>query len=165
MTSPTGGNAARPPVFGMPACLSMARHFWSSFTSDLSSFHRLLGSLEVSWSLLGGSWRPLGASWGALGGVCGPLGPSWRRSKTTPKQHVKKEGFQERNRCERPNLKGGSWGAKIDPNRHPKRVEIQDDFQEGKHALQEPLGAILGRSWGILEAILESKIALRYWIS
>ena len=35
-------------------------------------------------------------------------------------------------------------------------------FKSEQVALQEPLGAVLGRSWGILEAILGSKYALPY---
>ena len=35
-------------------------------------------------------------------------------------------------------------------------------FKREKVGLQEPLGAVLGRSWAILEAILGSKFALPY---
>ena len=36
-------------------------------------------------------------------------------------------------------------------------------FKSEKVGLQEPLGTVLGRSWGILEAVLGSPSALRYW--
>ena len=159
---PYGGQRRPPASFWHARLPLLAKHFWSSFRSDLSSFHRLLGSLAVSWSLLGGSWRPLGASLGALGGVLGPLGPSWRRSKTTPKQHVKKEGFQEQKKCDGVDLGGGLGEPKSTQIDTQNESKFKTIFKSEKVALQEPLGALLSRSWSFLEGILGSKFALRY---
>ena len=83
---------------------------------------------------VGAIWADLGAVLGALGAILGDL-----------------EAIL--------GLSGGvlgALGAILDA--------IDDDkmFKSEKVALQEPLGAVLGRSWGILEAILGSKYALPY---
>ena len=62
-------------------------------------------------------------------------------------------------------LWGLIWDAKIDQNRPQDESKFKIIFKSEKVALQEPLGAVLSRSWSILEAILGSKIALRYWNS
>ena len=51
---------------------------------------------------------------------------------------------------------------KIDQNRTQNESKFKMIFKSEKVALQERLGAVLGRSWGILEAILGSKYALSY---
>ena len=53
-------------------------------------------------------------------------------------------------------------GAKIDQNRTQNESKFKTIFKSEKVALQEPLGAVLGRSWGILGVILGSNMALRY---
>ena len=57
---------------------------------------------------------------------------------------------------------GPYWSAKIDQTRIPNQSKLKTVFKSEQVARQEPLGAILGRSWGISEAILGSKFALRY---
>ena len=58
------------------------------------------------------------------------------------------------------------WGhfgrPKIDQKRPQNESKFKTIFKSEKVALQEPLGAVLGRSWGILEAILGSQKSLRY---
>ena len=61
-----------------------------------------------------------------------------------------------------PKFFGRDLGAKIDQNRSQNESKFKTIFNSEKVGLQEPLGAVLGRSWGILEAILGSKYALRY---
>ena len=57
---------------------------------------------------------------------------------------------------------GGPREPKIDQNRTQNESKFKTIFKSEKVGLQEPLGAVLGRSWDILEAILGSKFALRY---
>ena len=118
--------------------------------------------LAASWNLFGRSWGALGASWGGLGASWAPLGPSWRRSKRDQDNMLKKGQLQERKWCGSPNLKGPKKEPQIDPNRTQNESKIKTIFKSEKVALQEPLGAVLGRSWGIWEAILGSKFALPY---
>ena len=77
--------------------------------------------------------------------------------------------FQHRTMCSGgglpPSFWGGIWEPKIDQNRTQDESKFKTIFKSEKVALQEPLGAVLGRSWGILGAILGSQIALRYWNS
>ena len=60
---------------------------------------------------------------------------------------------------------GRLWAPKIDQNRTQNESKFKTIFNSEKVGLQEPLGAVLGRSWGILEVILGSILALRYWNS
>ena len=86
-----------------------------------------------------------------------------------PKQHKKdmpkKNDFE---RAKKPDVRlahrllEAFRGAKIDQNRIQNETKFMMIFKSEKVALQEPLGAVLGRSWGIWEAILGSKFALRY---
>ena len=55
---------------------------------------------------------------------------------------------------------GGIWAPQIDQDGLQNESKFKTIFKSEKVALQEPLGAVLGRSWGILGAILESKCAL-----
>ena len=104
----------------------------------------------------------LGCSWGGLGASWAPLGPSWRRSKITQKLYAREERFQTRIRPV-PSLFWGSFlGPKIDQNRTQNESKFKTIFKSEKVGRQEPLGAVLGRSWDILEAILGSQFALRY---
>ena len=68
-------------------------------------------------------WEPPGALLGGLGASWAHLGPSWRRSKTTQKQHAKKEQLPDIKKENRPRLWGPIWEAKIDPKSDPKRVQ------------------------------------------
>ena len=43
---------------------------------------------------------------------------------------------------------------KSNQNDTPNESRFEPIFKSEKHALQEPLGTVLGRSWDILEAIL-----------
>ena len=136
-------------------------------TQLLGCLWAFCGLLRPSWSLLGRSWRPLGASWGALGGVLGPLGRLLGRLGSDPKRHQddmpKKVNFQTNFRSQPDICSPPKKEAKIDQNRTQNESKFKMIFKTEKIALQEPLGAVLGRSWGFLEAILGSKIAISYW--
>ena len=142
----------------------------------LSPLDRLLGSLEplleppgalweASWGLLGYSWRLPGVSWA-------PLGPSWAVLEATQNKTKMKSIFEPPKIPKKKlDLKFfcsilGPFGTiledKPSPNRTPRRVKFSNDFQKQKNALQEPLGAVLGRSWGILGGILGLQESLRY---
>ena len=54
---------------------------------------------------------------------------------------------------------------KIDQNRTQKDSKIKTIFKSETVALQEPLGRLLNRSWAVLDGILASPKALRYWKS
>ena len=101
------------------------------------------------------AWEPLGASWA-------PFGPTWRWPKPHKNKMPKKDQLPDPSMSSLPPHLGG-FGK-------PKSIKIgtQDEskferiFQSQKIALQDPLGAVLGRTWGISKAILGSKITLRY---
>ena len=54
------------------------------------------------------------------------------------------------------------WEPKVGKNDTQNESKFQTMFKSAKVAIQEPLGAVLGRSWGILEGMLGSNMALRY---
>ena len=111
---------------------------------------------------LGASGVALGASWGALGGVLVPLGRLLGRLKGDAKKT--KHSMQKRSQQggHRPNLWAPQRKPKSSQNGTPNATKFKTIFKSEKVALQEPLGAVLGRSWGILEAILGSPKSLRY---
>ena len=114
----------------------------------LAASWSLLGPL---WALQGGSWDLLGASWAVL-----------EATKTTVEAKKKEERFRERKRTSGVKLTGHILEAKINQNRIQNESKFKTIFKSEKVALQEPLGAVLGRSWGILEAILGFQKSLRY---
>ena len=128
-------------------------------------FDRSLGSLEVSWSLLGRSWRPVCAFLDALEGVLGALGRLLGRLRGD--QNITKMQDQKNT-----NLRSGGvivtfgrrfWlpkSTKIEPktSQHLRRFS-----RANKNRLPEPLGAVLGRSWSIWGAILGYEKAFSYW--
>ena len=132
----------------------------------LSPLDRLLVSLGLllgpPGELLAASWSLLRRSWGGLGATWVPLGSSWSRSKTTCKNHAKKDQLQDPNTHQRRDMKEGFGEPKIDQNGIQNESKFKTIFKSEKIALQEPLGAVLGRSWGILGAILGLKKSLRY---
>ena len=73
----------------------------------------------------------------------------------------KKSNFQSPQRSF-PLANGTILGAKIDQNRTQTESKFKTIFDIEKIALQEPHGAVLSRSWAILEATLGSNMALRY---
>ena len=83
-------------------------------------------------------------------------------TKTAQKYHANKEQLQDLKNENHPRLWGPNWEAKIDQNRTQNESKFKTIFKTEKVPLQEPLGAVLGRSWRILEAILGSQYALRY---
>ena len=118
--------------------------------------------------VLGGSWVDFGSFWGGLGGLLGglggsfgvlegswaALGPSW----------VVRVVLSSTRSATHPNL-GRCWGPKgsqdeaqirpkTDQNRCRKR-------SRKKKALEDRLGAVLGRSWVVLGAVLGSKSCSR----
>ena len=145
----------------------------------MSPLDRLLGSLgplfeppvvllAASWSLfeppgavLAAPWSLLRHSWGALGATWAPLGSSWSRSKTTLKHHAKTDQLPDVKKVNLARLWRPILEPKIDQNGTQNESKIKTIVKSEKVALQELLGAALGRSRGILEAILASKFALR----
>ena len=132
----------------------------------MSPLDRLLGSLEVfleppgallaaSWSLfgrswggLGVSWAPLGPSWGGLGASWGLLGASWAalgRLKCDKDNMPQKDQLPDPQTSSRPSTWDSILGPKIDQNRTQNESKIKTIFKNEKVALQEPLGAVLGR--------------------
>ena len=118
---------------------------------------------------LGRSWGGLGGSWGALGGVLGTswavLWRSWGDILSSPIFHIFLIDFGPRfDRVWSPKgcPEGGPREPKIDQNRTQNESKFKTIFKSENIALQEPLGAVLGRSWDILEAILALKFALPY---
>ena len=105
------------------------------------------GLLRLSWSLLGRSWSLLGRSWGGLGVSWEPLGPSWRRSKTTLSYHAKPDQLSDPSKLSHILFWGVILGAKIGQNGIQNESKFKTMFKSEKVALQEPLGAVLGRSW------------------
>ena len=100
--------------------------------------------LEASWGLLGRSWRLPGASWA-------PLGPSWAVLEAIQNKTKMKSIF-EPPKIPKKILDGSFFGsildAKIDQNGIQNESKFKTIFKSEKNALQEPLGAILARSWG-----------------
>ena len=137
-----------------------------SFVGVLGSSWHLLGSLEAllepPGALLGASWSLLGRSWGGLRASWDPLGPSWRRSKTRQKQRAFLNPQKIPQKILHPKFFGPILSAKIDQNRTQNESKFKTIFKSEKNALQEPLGAVLGRSWGILGGILRLQKSLRY---
>ena len=56
----------------------------------------------------------------------------------------------------------GIWAPKSDQNWTQNETKFKTIFKSEKNALQERLGAVLGRSWSFWEAILDPKFALPY---
>ena len=57
---------------------------------------------------------------------------------------------------------GGIWEPKSTKMGAQNESKFETIFKNEKNALQEPLGAVLGRSWGILGGILGLSESLRY---
>jgi len=151
--NPKGDHRRPPTLFSF---CELGQGLWDSW---------LLGSLQTLLEppgvLLGASWGLLGCSWGGLEGFLGPLGrlldpleSSWRRSKTRQKQ----KAFLNPQKCFKKSciqyFLSPFWEPKIDQNGTQNESKFNTIFKSEKNALQEPLGAVLGRSWGILEVIL-----------
>ena len=54
---------------------------------------------------------------------------------------------------------GGIWGAKTEQT----RIKIDVKNEDEKEALQDRLGAVLGRSWDVLGPVLEPKKRRKRW--
>ena len=80
-----------------------------------------------------------------------PLGRLLGRLGGDPKEHKnissKKTNIQIPIRSHHPDFRGGVWHPKIDQNRTQDESKFKTIFKIQKIALQEPLGAVLGRSW------------------
>ena len=120
---------------------------------DVWSFWGCLGSifgrLGGSWGVFLGSWGVLGGSWRGLGGSWDRLGQSWV---------VRCRFCLSAARC--PPALGKFW----EPKRGPRWS--QNATQEGpksktktkmkKEGFEDRLGAVLGRFWVVLGAVLGS---------
>ena len=179
LTSPRGITAARPPclfsaIVGRAFVFHRSQRFLRSILSAaaLGALHvvlgrswLLLGFLERTWPNLAAktvkndpqmaSWEPLGASWA-------PFGPTWRWPKPHKNKMPKKDQLPDPSMSNRPPHLGGFGVPKSIKNATQDESKIQPICKSEKIALQEPLGAVLGRSWGILGGILGPNVALRY---
>ena len=63
----------------------------------------------------------------------------------------KKDQLQDVKKENPPRLWGVIWDAKIDQNRSQNESKFKTIFKSEKIALQEALGALLGRSWAHLK--------------
>ena len=138
---------------------------WVSCGPLGASWSTLGGLLEPLWVLLGGSWGLLGAPGAAPGRHTRTLSDARKTHTRTHENMPKKTQLPHPSTQFPPRSSGGLWRLKIDQNRIQNGSKFKTIFKSEKNALQEPLGAVLGRSWAILEAILGPKIALRYWNS
>ena len=134
-----------------------------------SPLERLLGSLEALLEppgvLLGTSWAILRHSGGLPGASWAPFGPSWAVLEATQNKTKMKSIFEPQTRrfcITASGFLGPILGPKIDQNGTQNASKVKTIFKSEKVALQDPLGAVLGRSWGILGAILGSQKSLRY---
>ena len=59
---------------------------------------------------------------------------------------------------------GSQKGAQREPKSDPKPTKIEDKIDAKKTPLQDRLGAVLERSWVILEAILGAKNRLKPFV-
>ena len=102
-----------------------------------------LGPLEASWGL---SWVPPGASWGPLGALLGPLGASLRPLGGALARGHKFDRFLV------PfwEPKGLPKGTQNRAQDGPKSIII---LNVEKVALQDRLGRVLGRSWGVFGSV------------
>ena len=119
------------------------------------------GSLTLltgSWGLLGCFLGPpgvilgpRGASWGALGGVLGALGVLLGRLGGDPKQLKNRmqnnTDFGSLNAPYHNYFRGGVGEPKSTKSYTQNETNFKTMFKSEKVALQEPLGAVLGRSW------------------
>ena len=170
MTSPRGITTARPPfVFcdcGQSFCVSSIsavssalypqRLLWELFMSSWGG----PGCFLAFWSELGPTWPPKlpkmtprchpGSLLGPHGHLLGRLGGGQNLTKTTC---PKKINFQTP-QCRVTLLTWGGFGRpKSIKNATRNESKFKTIFKSEKVALQQPLGAVLGRSWGIFGAI------------
>ena len=109
---------------------------------------------------MGASWEPLGGLLEPLEGLLGPLGAVLKViEKSIDFKHPlgsKKEGGRH-----------VFWPPILAPKstQDGTRNESKSKtiFKSDKSALQERLGAVLGRSWVVLGAVLGSKKPFSYW--
>ena len=134
-----------------------------------SPLDRLLRSLEAllepPGALLGASWGLLRHSGGLPGASWAPPGPSRAVLEATQNKTKTKSIFEPPKIPQKilhPIIFGPMLGPKINQNRIQNEPKIETIFKSEKNALQEPLGAVLGRSWGILGGILGLQKSLRY---
>ena len=89
--------------------------------------------------------------------------PPWDNQTTTMITHKKKQ-FPDPSTQFPPRLWASILEVKIDQNRMQNESKIKTIFKSETNALQEPLGAVLDRSWDILEAILGSIFHLKPFV-
>ena len=113
----------------------------------------LLGALGRSWAALGRPWAALGRSWEALGRLLAALGPLLEQHAKIIKKSMPKMT---------------DLGSKSPPkwlqNRTKKRSKIYAKNDAKKEPTLDRLEAVLGRSWVILEALLERKNRLKPFV-
>ena len=121
---------------------------------DLGSFWGCVGRLFVVLGLLGGvfwrSWRVLGGSWEALGGLEAVLDRSWA---ALSRHGLLRVVLGPAPPYGHPPL-GGPRGAKMRPKWDPRGTKIDVKNEVEKDALEDRLGAVLGRSWVVWGVVL-----------
>ena len=102
----------------------------------------------------GGSFRGLGGSWAALGGVLEGLGAVLDRSWVVLGRHGSfRVILALAVPCGVRHL-GAQRGAKMSQNRTQDGPKSKTKTKTKKDALEDRLGAVLGRSWVVLGAVL-----------
>ena len=114
------------------------------------------GVLGASWGVLGASWGHLGRSWVALGASWGPLGrlkSFWTQQGPARGQTYVPKGGQD----------GAQMGAKVCQNRTQNGSKSKTKTKTKKEALEDRHGAVLGRSWVVLGAVLGPQKPSRHY--
>ena len=123
--------------------------FWSFWGCVGSIF----GRVGASWGSFGG----LGGSWAALGRLLGGLEAVLDRSWAVLSRHRLLRVVLGPPACARKShwgVQGGQDEPKIGPKTDQNRCQKRS---RRKKALEDRLGAVLGRSWVVLSAVLGSK--------
>ena len=113
------------------------------------------GVLAASWGVLAASWSVLGSSWAVLRASWGPLGrlkSFWTQQAPALGQTYVPKGGQD----------GAQMGAKVCQNRRQNGPKSKTKTKTKKEALEDRLGAVLGRSWVVLVPSWGQNRALAY---
>ena len=111
---------------------------------------RLLVVLGGLWRVLGGLWRLLRHLGRLLGGLEAVLDRSWA---ALSRHGLLRAVLGPARPYEHP-LLGVPRGTKMRPKSGPRRTKIEGKNEVEKDALEDRLGAVLGRSWVVLGAVL-----------
>ena len=120
-----------------------------------------MGRFLVVLEGLGGSFGGLGGSRAALGRLLGGLGAVLDRSWVVLGRHGSFRVILESASCCEPRHFDAQRGAKMSQNRTQDGPKSKTKTKTKKDALEDRLGAVLGRFWVVLGAVLEGKNRLK----